>query len=168
MPYAISHVLFALLLVEIFRSFSKTSNFPKHYLIFALIGALLPDLDLIAYFLLNNSGFQFYEIHRTFTHSIFIPLIFLLAGILARKKKLLSNILFIITIGLFSHLMLDLIIIGKIALFYPLSNLKIGLDIINLFSENLQDFILPIIDTGFLILWVIWLDLKNNKPKLFK
>jgi len=168
MVYSFTHFIFAVLLVELFRRALKDkNNFPKHYLIIALTGALLPDLDVIVYFIFSKA-YGFYDIHRTFSHSIFIPAIFFIIAILSRKnKKLLSNILMAFSIAIFSHLILDFIVAGKLELFYPLSKMKIGLNLAGLLPEQFYNFVLPIIDTIVLILVVVWLDLKKIKSKVF-
>jgi membrane-bound metal-dependent hydrolase YbcI (DUF457 family) len=163
MTYSFTHFAFAILLVLLFRNFSKDKkNFPKHYLLIALAGALLPDLDIIIYFIFSKFGYGFYDIHRTFSHSILIPVIFLLIGIFSIKKnKILSNIFLIISIGVFSHLVLDFIVAGKIELFYPFSSIKVGLNLIALLPAYLYDFVLPIIDTIVLVLVIFWIDRKK-------
>jgi membrane-bound metal-dependent hydrolase YbcI (DUF457 family) len=170
MPYSFTHFVFAVLLVEIFRRTIKDKkNFPKHYLLIVLAGALFPDLDIIVYFLVSKFGYGFYDIHRTLTHSIFIPIILLIIAIVSRKrKKLFSNVFMILSIAIFSHLALDLIVSGKLELFCPLSNIKVGLNLISLLPESMYNFVLPIIDTVVLVAVVLWLDLKKLKPNLFK
>lgn len=163
MTYSFTHFAFAMFLILLFRNFSKDKkNFPKHFLLIGLVGALLPDLDIIIYFIFSKFGFQFYDIHRTFSHSLIIPVIFLLIGILSIKKnKLLSNIFLILSIAVFSHLVLDILIAGKIELFYPFSKTGIGLNLILLLPEKFYDFVFPIIDTIVLVAVIVWVDLKK-------
>lgn len=169
MPYSLTHFVFALILVLIFKNLLKDEkNFPRHYLLIVLGGALLPDLDILVYSIVGKFGYGFYDIHRTFSHSIFIPFAFLLFAFISRKNnKLLSNILMIFSIAIFSHLALDMIVSGNLELFFPLSSMKTGLNLINLLPEYLQGLVLPVLDTIALIAVVIWLDLKKIKSKVF-
>ena len=164
MPYAVAHFIFAFLLVELLKNFILIrGEFPKHYIIYILIGALLPDLDVLVYFLIRHLGFSLYEIHRAVLHNIFVPIIILIVALWTRKnRKNISNILMIISIAVFSHLILDMLISGKIELFFPISNLKVGLNLLGLFPEDLQNMILPIIDAGLFILFILWMDLKKK------
>ncbi|MEK6824172.1 MAG: metal-dependent hydrolase [Nanoarchaeota archaeon] len=176
MPTAVFHILVPLFLVGIFRHFylkkRKTKYFPKDYILLAGIAGIIPDLDFIfvwigSLFVSNSEIF-----HGTITHSFFVlPLIFLLAGIFTRKdfklkiknhKINLSHLFFILAFGAFIHVFLDFIFdIGKPVL-YPLLKTNIGLGVIYLFNENLQPLILPTIEGILLVIWLVYLYLKNK------
>jgi membrane-bound metal-dependent hydrolase YbcI (DUF457 family) len=73
--------------------------------------AILPDFDV----------FLGTAVHRTFSHSIFIPIIILLIAVIFRlKDSKYARCLFVISFFLFSHLLLDLSY-GGIPLLYPFS-----------------------------------------------
>ena len=79
MPYAVTHVLAAIILVELFREYIIKDNrkFPRYYILIAAIGGIIPDLDIGLVYIMHFFGFAVEQIHRTFLHSIFIPLILL-------------------------------------------------------------------------------------------
>jgi hypothetical protein len=109
MAYATTHIIFSMLgiflFAKYFREFKKF--LPKYYYLIAAIGGLIPDLDIVAYYILYFFGYSFEEVHRTFMHSIFIPLGLFLIGLIVyfthgRKGKYLkvSGVFFIFTIYL--------------------------------------------------------------------
>ena len=179
MPYAITHILVAVILIELFREYfiKDYKKFPRYYILIAAIGAILPDIDIVFYYLLYFFGFTLEQIHRTFFHTLFIPLIFLLAGIFVFKIKIknpqlekrhmhLSTILFIFAAGSLLHLILDGLV-GKVIPLYPLSNFSINLDILSLFPESWKDLILPTIDALLLFFWIFWMEFVLKRRNYF-
>ena len=173
MPYVVTHVLSAIIVIELFREFFIKDNkkFPRYYILFAAIGGIIPDLDIAAYYILYFFGFTMQQLHRTFLHSIFIPLGLLLIGLFIyktgiksskiRKRHMkLSTIFFILSIGTMIHLTLDAIIAGAIMPFYPLTNFSIAFNLINIIPEGLQNSFLEVLDATLLIFWVIWMEFK--------
>ncbi|MCX7870567.1 MAG: metal-dependent hydrolase [bacterium] len=80
--------------------------------ILSIIGALIPDLDIIwGKYFKNN----FWLSHRGFTHHFIIPLILLILSIVYKN---LSFILLPISVGYFSHLLADLLTINGVPLFF--------------------------------------------------
>ena len=92
MPTAVLHILVPLVLIALFRDFilakKKKQFFPLHYVLIAGIAGLLPDIDIIAFYILHFFGFSISEVHRTFTHSIFLPIIFIILFYAFTKIKL--------------------------------------------------------------------------------
>jgi membrane-bound metal-dependent hydrolase YbcI (DUF457 family) len=146
-------------------------TFPIHYIFIGGLAGLIPDLDIALYYLLSFFGFGIDEIHRTFSHNLFVPLFFVFLGLIFWKFKnkglgkhhlKLKNIFFVIAFGIFMHLLLDATIDGMIIPFYPISNLTIGLNLISLFPLPWQNTIIPTIDAVLLILWMIYLETKHK------
>ena len=146
-------------------------KFPLHYVLIAWLAGLLPDLDIAVYYILSFFGFTLQEIHRTFSHNIFIPLIFLLLGFLfigvrnrelGKHKLKLSTIFFVISFGVVIHLILDALVSGIIFPFYPISNIQIGLNLINLAPVAWQQTIEPTMDAAILIFWIIYMEVRHN------
>ncbi|MEK6892743.1 MAG: metal-dependent hydrolase, partial [Nanoarchaeota archaeon] len=79
MPQAVTHVLASAIAASVIRDKNKKDKkkFPLHYVLISGLAGLLPDLDVIAFWVLYFFGFTIDEVHRSFTHTIFIPLIFL-------------------------------------------------------------------------------------------
>src|SRR4030042_1297117 len=175
MPNAVTHFLIPVILLELFRDFfvKNKKSFPVHYVFIGGLAGLLPDFDVAFYYILSFFGFTIQEVHRTFSHNLFIPLIFVILALLFHKFKnkelgehhlKLKNIFLVIAFGIFIHLLLDAITDGSIMPLYPLSNFSIGLNLIKLIPIPViwQDRIIPSLDAILLILWMIHLEMKHK------
>ena len=173
MPHALTHVLVVIVLLEIFRHYvvKRKEAFPVHYIIIGGIAGLVPDLDIAVYYLLSYFGFTINEVHRTFSHNLFVPLLFgIFAGLSYsfKSKKLgvrhlkLRNIFLVIAFGIFVHLVLDVLLAGAIMPFYPISNHSFGLNLISIFPTAWQPSIMPSLDALLLILWLISLEFRHR------
>ena len=176
MPQAVTHVLITMILLSLFRDYyhkyhQDKKRFPLHYVLIGGIAGLLPDIDIAAYYVLSFFGFGFNEVHRIFSHNIFIPILFLLLGFIFlgfKNKELgkhhlkLSNISFVIAFGFLVHLVLDAIVSGIIVPFYPFSSYKFGFSLVNLFPGAWRNTIIPSIDAILLVLWIIYLEVKHK------
>jgi len=173
MPYATTHILIAIILIELFREYfvKDNSRFPRYYILIAAIGAVLPDLDVMAYYVLYFFGFTFEQVHRTFLHTIFVPLILFLIGIIIWKLKIrnprlakrhikLPIVFYILGFGALLHLILDAILSGQIMFFYPFSKFAIGLNLVNIFPVGLRELVLPTLDGILLLFWIFWMEFK--------
>ncbi|MFA4953054.1 MAG: metal-dependent hydrolase [Candidatus Pacearchaeota archaeon] len=180
MPFAVTHILAAVILIELFRNYFVKNNkrFPRYYIIIAAIGAIIPDLDIGVYYILSFFGFTFDQIHRTFLHTLFIPLILFLIGLISLRIEIwraklgryhmkLSTALFIFAFGSLLHLILDAIIIGQIILFYPFSNFSIGLNLINYLPSGIQGTALLSLDAALLLFWIFWMEFKLKISNYF-
>ncbi len=173
MPQAVTHILIVIILLSLFRDYvvKKKGSFPLHYILIGGIAGVLPDIDVAVYYVLSFFGFALNEVHRTFSHSIFAILLFLLLGVLVYKFKnkelgkhhlKLSKIFFVISFGVFIHLLLDAIVEGKIILFYPFLDFEIGLNLIKLIPLAWQTTIIPSIDATLLVIWLIYMEVKHK------
>lgn len=173
MPYATTHILVAVILIELFRDFLIKDNkkFPRYYILFAALGGIIPDFDVGAFYILNFFGFTLAEVHRTIFHTIFIPLVlFVIGGVFLyfnwNNKKIskhhvkLSWVFFILGFGALLHLLLDMTFSGSIPLFYPIFNLGLGLNLISYAPEKLKSLILPTLDAILLVFWIFWMEFK--------
>ena len=173
MPQAVTHVLASAIAASVIRDKNKKDKkkFPLHYVLISGLAGLLPDLDVIAFWVLYFFGFTIEEVHRSFTHTIFIPLIFLalyftFAKIkiseLGRHKLKLNIIFLMFALGSFIHIILDAIFAGKIMPFFPLSNYSFGLNIIRYLPITLSKIAMPSLDAVLLIIWIIYLEVKHK------
>jgi len=173
MPHAVTHVLIVIILLELYRDYFVKNKraFPVHYVLIGGIAGLLPDLDIAVYYFLSFFGYTIGEVHRTFSHNLFIPLIFLITAIpfwkfknkdLGERHLKLRNVFLVIAFGIFMHLVLDSILAGTIMPFYPLSTYSLGLNIINLAPPAWHESILPSIDAAILVLWLIHIERKHK------
>lgn len=172
-PHAVTHVLVAIVLLELYRRYfvKNKEAFPLHYIIIGGIAALIPDLDIALFYLLSFFGFTINEVHRTFSHTLFLPLLFfILAGAsysfkskkLGRKHLKLRNIFLVIGFGILVHLILDATLIGKIMPFFPLSDYSFGLNIMGFFPTQWHNTIMPSLDAVVLIAWLISLEIRHK------
>ncbi|MBS3073912.1 metal-dependent hydrolase [Candidatus Pacearchaeota archaeon] len=173
MTQAVTHFLVAAIVVNLIRDFliRDKKSFPLHLVLIGGIAGLLPDFDVAAYWLLNYAGFTITEVHRTFTHTLFVPLLFFLLSFIfwkAKSRKLSragltwSNILLVLGIGTFIHLLLDGIVAGYIKPFYPVLNLSIGLNLMQYLPSHFQNAFLPSLDALLLMLWMIYIEVKHK------
>lgn len=171
MPFAVTHILVPLLMTAIIRDFflkKQKSKFSLHYVFIAGIAGILPDIDVAAFLFLRFFGFSFEQVHKTFLHSIFIPLIFfsLFLALSFRNKtnsnKIKPNIIFLmLALGTLSHLILDLFF-EPFAPFNPFSDKIIGMNLINYLPPDLQSLFFPILDGALLIIWLSYLQFKHK------
>ena len=128
MPPAVTHVLLTIILVDLFRDYIiKDKTIPLHFLFIGGGAGLLPDIDIPFFWFLNDIlKIKTIWFHGTITHTIWVPLLLLIASVIAYKFNRNTSILLgIITFGLFFHIFLDFTLLGNIMPLYPLSNFTI-------------------------------------------
>lgn len=176
MPHAVTHVLITIVLLELFRHYlvKNKKTFPLHYIIIGGISALIPDLDILAYYILSFFGYTLQEVHRTFSHNLFIPLFFVVLALasygfksksLGERHLKLRNIFLVIAFGIFIHLVLDFILLGSVMPFFPVSYSAYGLNILNIAPSAWHDSIMPSLDALILIVWLISLEVRHKVSK---
>lgn len=169
MPAAVAHVITALFLGELIRR----SFFPKHsqfYVLVCGVAGLLPDFDIAIYFMLKlffHSTLYYDQVHRSFTHTIFFPLIFLFAGLIALvwKKDKAFVFLYMVAVGTLIHVILDFIVSTRVLLFYPFLRDFNGLGLVpdNLLGRT----IIMSIDAVLLISWLVYAYWRGYIKKFF-
>ena len=173
MPHAIFHIVFAMLIAEFIREYvvKDKKKFSMHYVFIAGIAGALPDIDILAYWGLYFFGFSLEQVHRTFTHTLFVPLVFFILALftwkfknknLGRHHLKLHNIFLMIALGLFIHLVLDFVVSGTISPFFPLLKFSIGLNLASLLPFPIQQLIEPSLDAAIFIFWLFWLEYKHK------
>lgn len=157
MPAAVTHVIIAIVLVDLFRKFVlKRKNFPLYLILIVGIAGLLPDLDILIFWILQAfTGIQITEVHRLFSHTLLIPFITLViaVGVWTFGKKF-AHILFAFSTGYTIHLVLDSLLSGKLALLYPLTTETFGLNLIP--ASILSGTFYIGLDAIILILWLVY------------
>jgi len=134
MPQAVVHVLFTIIVLDLFRDhiLKNKHELPLHYVFIGGIAGLLPDIDIPLFWLLNNFlGIDVPFFHRIFTHTfIFIGIFSALSLVFYDLNRNLSKIFAIITFGVAFHIFLDWLLVGAVAPFYPFSDSAYGLDLV--------------------------------------
>ncbi len=157
MPAAVTHVIIAIVLVDLFRKFVlKRKNFPLYLILIVGIAGLLPDLDILLYWFLDIiAGVQINEVHRLFSHTLLIPFIALLIAMTVWTFwTKIAHVLFAFSAGYTIHLILDSILSGKLTLLYPLTTQTFGLNLIP--WESFAGTFYLGLDAIILILWLVY------------
>ena len=157
------------------RILSKNAkaHFPLHYVLLAGLGGVLPDIDIFASIVLKIFGSTDWWVHKTFTHSLFFPLIFLILFVVFSKthesinicsgkhKMRISLISLMLAIGTLAHIALDSLAGEPVRWFYPLSAQAFGT---NLFSLSGLEFGLTaaLLDGILLVVWIVYLEIKHK------
>ena len=175
MPQAVLHILVPLILLSLFKDWYDSKKgkkiFPLKYVLIAGIAGVLPDIDIPIFWILHFFGFTLDLVHRTFTHTIFLPIILLILFFITSKKaevkvgrnKLGLNIIFLmIFIGSSIHLILDATFQGYIVPLYPFIYTQIGLNLTQYLTEPLDNLFLPSLEGALLVLWIIYLEYKHK------
>ena len=157
------HILLAIIVLDLFRDYmvKNKKEVPLSFIFIGGIAGLLPDIDIPLFWLVNNFlGIQVEWFHRTFSHSIFFPLIFLIVSlVIYRFNKKYSLLFAIISFGATFHILLDFIVAGYIMPFYPITTDIAGFNLA--YQSGLND-IIPGIDAIILIAW-LWHEEKKHK-----
>lgn len=165
MPYAVTHVLISIIIADVIRDYFVKKKFSLYYILIAGVAGLILDLDIPLYWLLNLFT-NIPEIHRTFTHNIFIPLIFFIIAFLFNKQKIfklkLRLVFLMIALGMSIHLLLDFLIISYIMPLYPLIYAQIGLNLVQYLPIFIQGSFMPALDAVLLVLWLLHEEIKHK------
>lgn len=172
MPFAVTHVLGAIILADVIRDkfFRDRNKFPLHYVFIAGVAGLLPDIDVVVYWFMNLLyGTPMADVHRAYTHSMVFPLAFMLAAFLLYRSDLdqrvgrvmkLSGIFAMLCLGYSLHLLLDMILIGSIAPFFPFSSMQVGLSLLP--ASNFGASLLQGLDAVLLVLWLLHEEIRHK------
>lgn len=163
MPQAVVHVLFTIIVLDLFRDhFLKNKHkLHLHYVFIGGVAGLLPDIDIPIYWLLNKFlGFDVPFFHRIFTHTLlFVLIFFVISLIYFDLNRKVSKLFAVITFGVAFHIFLDWLLVGNIAPFYPFSYVTYGLNLIGRLN-------LPLAVEGLeaiVLLWWLWHEEKLHK-----
>ena len=164
MPYAVTHVLAAIIAVDLYRDYvaKHKKYFTLHTVFIAGFAGLLPDIDIPLNWLLNLLGAEL--LHRTITHTTLFGLIFLIPALILwlYKKHKVAMYFFVTAFGVFTHIMLDYLFVvdnaGGIMFFYPFSAMQYGLNLLQNVSPNL----FAAMDAVILLLWLWHEEMKHK------
>ena len=163
MPQAVVHVLFTIIMLDLFRDhfLKNKKKLPLHYVFIGGVAGLLPDIDVPLFWLLNNFlGFNVPWFHRVFTHTFLFILIFLFIALIYFDFNKKAGLMFgIIAFGVAFHVLLDYLLVGGIAPFYPFSDMTYGLNLVGKLK-------LPLAVEGLeaiVLLWWLWHEERTHK-----
>ncbi|MEA3378708.1 MAG: metal-dependent hydrolase [Nanoarchaeota archaeon] len=155
MPNSVTHIIIALVIAAVIRDFVVKKKFSTFFVLVAGIAGAAPDADILLYWVLN----LFQEVplslvHRWFTHSLFVPLIFLIAAFFFWKRRKAFLLFAMIALGIFIHIILDILFSGYVRPFYPLSEWQVGLNLVP--ATTFGSLMVLGLDGLLLILWLLW------------
>jgi len=122
MANAVTHIILTIVIIDIFRDYFIKKKFPTWIVLAGGIAGLLPDIDLPFTWLYNFVNKTALNFHGGLTHSIIIPIIFLLIGLFIWYKHGKRNtriLFFAIAFGWAFHLLLDCMFGGYSSLLFP-------------------------------------------------
>jgi membrane-bound metal-dependent hydrolase YbcI (DUF457 family) len=163
MPFSVTHMLIPMILLDVLRDNIlkiKKKRLPNKYILIAGLAGLLPDIDIPLSFLFGS-----FFAHRTITHTVWLPLSFLLlSSILYLLKKRDWSLVFLMCfIGTSLHIILDVVTAGSIALLYPVSSTMFSVNLIG--TKNVM-FVYSIMDAVILWLWFLRMSMKKKIPNI--
>jgi len=163
MPFAVTHVLISIILVDLYRDyFAKHKKyFTLHTIFIAGFAGLLPDIDIPFDWFLNFFGLN--VVHRTITHTPLFALIFLIPGLILwyHKKHTVAMYFFVTCFGIFLHIILDYFFTsdnGGIMFLYPFSTITYELNLL----QNVGRSLFASIDAIILLAWLWHEEIKHK------
>ena len=164
MPYAVTHVLLTIILVDLYRDyFTKHKKyFTLHTIFIAGLAGLLPDIDIPLNWFLNLFGLGI--AHGTITHTPLFGLIFLIPAFILwhYKKHKEAMYFFVICFGVLFHIFLDFLFMADykwgIMFFYPFSSAAYGLNLL----QNVSTDFFAGIDAIILLAWLWHEEIKHK------
>jgi len=174
MPQAVTHLLIPLILAALYRDYYKRKtgkSFPLYYVFIAGLAGTLPDIDILFALILENKGFAYDEIHRQITHSLLMPILFLVLAFISSKFKSfkirhhsikVKSIFLALSFGILMHIILDGLLVGIIHPFSPFLSYAFGLQLVNYIPGTMGEIFMPLIEGILLVLWLIYLEVKHK------
>ncbi len=163
MPFAVTHVLSSIILVDLYRDyFAKHKKyFTLHTIFIAGFAGLLPDIDIPLNFFLGFIGVDL--VHRTITHTPLFALIFLIPGFVLwnRKKHKIAMYFFVTSFAILLHTSLDYFFAaddGGVMWLYPLSDTQYTLNLLKGIGRNF----FAGMDAIILLLWLWHEEIKHK------
>ena len=166
MALAVTHILVVIVILDLLRHyvFGK-KKFPRYLIVIGGIAGLAPDIDLPVGWLISVLTGTTVGLHRLFTHSIFLVLLFLGIGLIRHYQddKKWANIFYVIAFGWLVHILLDYLYGGGSipSLFWPYQMLPAFYPSWNLYlwAES--------IDAILLVLWLVHEEVHNYVKDYF-
>ena len=170
MPLAVTHTLIPLVLADIYRDHFAKKKFNLHYVFIVGLAGLLPDIDVVAFWIMKIfKEVNIIDVHRTFTHSLFFPLLFLVFFLVTSKVKIkflnknklkLNYVFLAVAFGTFMHLALDGFLSGGLKPFYPVSDYLFDYALITM--DKFGNMFFAGLDAILLVLWLIHEELNHK------
>ncbi len=168
MPYAVTHVILTIILVDLVRDYVKGAKkyFSLHTIMIVGIAGLLPDIDIPLKWVMNFFGYNLPLLnHGGITHTPVFAFLFLIPAIIIwlKSDKKIATYFFVIAFGILFHVFLDYFLGGGagegVMWLWPIMDTSFKLHI--LFYMGLSN--LPhAIDAIILLVW-LWHEEAKHK-----
>ena len=170
MPFAVTHILFPVVLLDLFRDYitKHKKRITLLTVLLAGVGGLLPDIDILISWFFNLFGYSAGILeHRILTHAPIFGLIFLIpfAYFWYRKKHKISFYFLAISLGIFSHIFLDFLISNGtfgVMLLWPFSSKVFAFPLAYGLSGNSMLNLYAAIDAILLLGWLVHEEVKHK------
>ncbi len=152
MPNAVTHVIIAIVLIDLVRDYVfKKKGFPLYLVLIGGIFALIPDFDVLIGWFMGTL-----EYHRVFTHNFLIPLVFGLVALILWyfwRNKVYWKVALVAGAGYLIHVLMDFFFSGYMYPLWPLMDFQYGLSLIpyDLFGGTIYAGL----DAIILVLWLV-------------
>ena len=170
MPYAVTHVLLAIIAVDLYRDYvTKHRRYFTLYTVFvAGVAGLLPDVDVPLNWVLNfiiPNSVPMILTHGGITHTPFFALIFLLPAFFLWEKKKHKHAMyfFVISFGILFHVFLDYFLGGGnhdgIMVLWPISTAQFKIHLLTKFGVS---DVPQALDALILLAWLYHEEVKHK------
>ncbi|MDP4039710.1 MAG: metal-dependent hydrolase [Candidatus Pacearchaeota archaeon] len=182
MPQAVTHILVPIILLSLFKDYydsrkrnkRKNKKFSLHYVFLAGIGGVLPDIDIIFSLIKRIFTENSWWLHKTFTHSIFFPILLFLLFValkptnpqakicnIGKHNLSLSIIFLMLSLGTLTHISLDAFFGNQAFFLYPFSSYDFGMGYITSLPID-YGLIMATLDGILLVIWITYLQVKHK------
>ncbi len=164
--YAVTHILVAMVILSLLRHYVfGVKKFPRYLVLIGGIAAILPDAYIVIGWVASWLFGSVLDLHGTFTHSFFIPILFSAIGFAFYLGRMMrgAQVWFVVAFGWLSHVLLDVLYresVGK-ALGWPFIY-DVGIHA----RWNLYPYAVHI-DAVLLIVWLIHEEFAGNIKDYF-
>ena len=167
MTYAVTHFVVGMLAARLLAKKCFKLKDLRWISFVGGIGGVLPDFDFAWYYLkkffsLSISLSQNHLAHRTLTHSLVFALFFLILALIFYKKKNIFMALIVISLGVTTHIALDFLTANNLTIFYPISDMTSGFDIVpgNTYYDKTK--FIATLDAVIFLAWICWVFFKKK------
>ena len=168
MPFAVTHVLVSVICVDLYRHYvtKHKGYFTLHTLFIAAFAGLLPDIDIPLNSIISLFGAEI--AHRTFTHTPFFGLLFLIPAFIYwhLKKHKIAMYFFVTCFAVLLHITLDYVFAPDYAhglmLFYPISYQALEIGVLGSLGTLATVKLYSAVDACLFLLWLWHQEIKHK------
>lgn len=149
MPFAATHVIISIVIVDLYRDYISKKKFPTYYVLLAGIAGLLPDIDIPIGWVYNMLYGTSISFHGGLSHIVLFPAAFACLALLFRKRPF-GLVFSILSFGWLLHITMDCVVTLRYPL-WPFGSFACPA----LVPETAFLTVLPAVDAIVLMAWLI-------------